>query len=365
MKTAPLLFFLLLITNQVLASHLLGGYIQATSTGGLRYQVTITLYKENVNSQSGADDAVSLCFGDGTTQRVLRQAYIVSNDRLYSISTYRTVHTYAGPATYQLIASQANRTRSRNIAGPENQQSFTLATTFITSANQTPTLSYPANELRIGVSERATVSLKASDTDGDSLAYRLAPPLVELTRLPCIPQNADGHQYPNDLTRRGTFQLDRRTGDLIWDAPTEAGSYTVAIMVDEYRRGVLISQTSQEILLVVEDRPGKPGLIPPYQPAATTGLITANSPMRDEDITLTVFPNPVDDRLEVVLQTSNPATARMRLTDSNGRTVHDMAFGRLGRRHEQIIGMDSLTPGLYLLRAEVNGRTLVRKVMKR
>ena len=318
-----------------------------------------------MNIQSGTDEAVSLCFGGGITQQVPRQTYTVSNDRLYSISTYRAVHTYAGPATYQVVATQPNRTRSRNITGSVNQQSFTLATTFIISANQTPTLSYPANALRISVNQRAVISLKASDTDGDSLAYQLAWPLVELARLPCIPQDADGHYYPNDLTRRGTFQLNRGTGDLVWDAPTEAGNYTVAITVDEYQRGALISQTIQEISLLVEDRPGTPGIIPPYQPAATTGLVTSNSPVRDEDVTLTVFPNPVDDRLEVVLHTSNPATARIRLLDGNGRTLHDMTFGRLARRHEQVISVYSLTLGLYVIHVEVGDRTLTRKVIKR
>ena len=86
---------------------------------------------------------------------------------------------------------------------------------------------------------------------------------------------------------------------------------------------------------------------------------------RDEDVTLSVFPNPVDDRLQVVVQTSIPATARMQLLDGSGRTLHELTFGRLARRHEQVISMGSLTPGLYLLRAKVGDRTLTRKVMKK
>lgn len=359
-----LLLISLLINGQALATHLIGGYIQAKSTGGLRYEITVTLY---VDGQSATnDDRVSLCFGDGTTQSVLRVALTVTNDRRYSISTYRVVHTYAGPATYQLVATQSNRGSSRNIRDPASQQSFTLSTTFLASANQTPTLAYPATGFRTATNQRAVISLRASDNEGDSLAYRLAWPLIDVATSPCVPGDADGYQYPNDVTRRGTFRLDGLTGDLVWDAPTMEGNYSIAIMVREYRNGALISQTVQEISLLVEDRSGTPpSVIPPYEPAATTGLITANSPTRDEDVTLTLFPNPVDDRLQVVVQTSNPATARMQLLDSNGRMLHDMVFGRLARRHEQVISMGSLTPGVYMLRARIGDRTLVQKVMKR
>ena len=135
--------------------------------------------------------------------------------------------------------------------------------------------------------------------------------------------------------------------------------------VGEYRSGILISQTLIDVSLSVVDRPGTPGVIPPYEPARESSLVTALPNYRDEDLTLTVFPNPVEDRLQVVIQTSNPATARTRLIDSNGRILHEITFGRLARQHEQVISLDSLTPGVYVLRAETGGQTLVQKVIKK
>ncbi len=242
-----------------------------------------------------------------------------------------------------------------------------LATTVSTSngANQTPTLLFPETGSQAAVNQRLDFPFKATDADGDSLVYSLTRPLTNTTNNTCVSRPAATYQFPNDVTRRGTFKLDNRTGNLTWDAPVEPGNYSVAITVGEFRNGILISQTLLEIVLAVVDRPGTPGVIPPYEPALEGGVVTALPDYRDEDVTLTVFPNPVDDRLQIVVQTSNLATVQMQLLDANGRLVHDITFGRLARRHEQVISMSSLTPGVYVVRTNVGDRTLVRKVMKR
>jgi hypothetical protein len=86
---------------------------------------------------------------------------------------------------------------------------------------------------------------------------------------------------------------------------------------------------------------------------------------RNSNLTLTVFPNPVDDRLQVVVQSSNPTLATIRLMDASGRLLHELSFKRLARRHEQVISLDSLTPGTYLVQADVNGRHLLEKIVKK
>lgn len=368
MKTFTFFFCLLWPGGQALATHLLGGYIQARPTAGsaLTYEVTVFVYVNG--TPTGGDNSISICFGDGSTAIAnLLDHQILSVDRTSSVSTYRLTHTYPGPGTYAVSTTLTNRNESRNIA-TNAQEPLTLSTTFTTNAttsNRTPTLSVPQMGFRVAVNQRVVFPLKATDDDGDSLVYTLATPLTAMDNRQCVRQRVSTYQFPNDLTRQGTFKLDGRTGDLTWDAPTQLGYFSVAVTVGEYRNGLLISQTNQEIPLLVVDRPGTPGVIPPYEPALEGGLVTALPNYRDETVTLTVFPNPVDDRLQVVAQTSNPATAQMQLLDSNGRTVHDMVFGRLARRHEQVISMNSLTPGLYVLRAKIGDQTLVRKVVKK
>ncbi|WP_461065281.1 T9SS type A sorting domain-containing protein [Spirosoma horti] len=374
MKTALTLCLILLSIQISQATHLLGGYIQAKPVAGSAgsYQITAVLYMDEIRGKPAADQAtsISVCFGDGSIGIAYRASRLLINDKSTSINSYSAIHTYSGPGIYQLAVSQSNRTGVKNITNADGQL-FTLRTTFsITSptANQTPTPGFPQNGFHIEANRKATLLLTATDADGDSLVYGLAKPLTNTSQDQCSYRPLTSYQFPNDLTKKGTFKINSRTGELVWDAPTEVGYYSVAITLDEYRGGNLISQTVQEIPLIVDDLPGTPGTIPPYEPAfegAFTGLVTAVEGREDVNFHLITFPNPVDDRLQVVIQTSNPTTATVQLSDANGRKLHELSFPRLTRQHEQVISLSSLAPGVYLIQAVVGGRTLVRKVVKR
>lgn len=370
MKTFTL-FCLLLLSVPVTATHLRGGYIEArsVSTTALTYEITVTVYGDEVRggAASGQAEAITLCFGDGSTQVVDRTARIFTSDRTTSTSVYRVVHTYAGPGTYTLSTALANRTIARNLTGSDANGLMTLTTTFTTNggSNHTPALDFPTNGYLAATNRRLVLLLNTTDAEGDSLVHSLTRPLTSESATACSSRAVTAYQYPNDLTRRGTFRIDSRSGTLTWDAPVEPGNYSVAVTVREYRRGLLISQTQFEISLVVADQPGTPGTVPPYEPALEGGIVTGTESYGDEDVRLTVFPNPVDDRLQVVVQSRNSAPAVIRLIDANGRTLHELAFKRPARQHEQVISLESLTPGTYVVRAEVGGRSLVRKVVKK
>ena len=366
MKTFTLLMCLLL-GGQVSATHLLGGYIQAQSTAGsaLTYEITVTIYTDG-NAAVSSESSITLCFGDGSKQEVSRQSRRTTNDRSLSISTYRVTHTYAGPGTYTLTTALANRTTTRNITGPTEPGLLVLINSFSTtnSTNQTPTILLPETGFQAAINQRLIFPFRTTDTEGDSSSYSITRPLTNTTDNSCTSEPVSRYHYPNDLTRRGIFKLDNRTGNLTWDAPTQPGKYSVAITVSEYRSAILISKTQVEFFLVVTDQPGAPGIIPPYEPARESSLITALTDYADEGVTLTVFPNPVDDRLLVVVQTSNPAIVQMQLLSNDGRTVHQVPVSRLSRRHEQVVDTSSLAPGTYILRAQIGDRTLIRKVVK-
>jgi len=371
MKLVTLLCLTLLSVQGAQATHLLGGYIQAKTTTGsaLTYEITAVVY---MNAGNAADQTTSLtvCFGDGSSTGIasrVSQQYLV--DKSVIINSYRLSHTYAGPGTYTLTASPSIRTSSVNISstsGINEQELLTLTTTFSTNpvANQTPTLSIPATGFRVALNQRFVFPLSATDPDGDSLVYGLSKPVTSNMIDLCSHRHLAAYLFPNDVTHQGTFKLNNRTGDLTWDVPAKEGYYSAAITVDEYRNGILISQTTEEIPLIVQDRSGTPAAIPPYEPAIEGTIVTAITTYADSDITLTTFPNPVDDLLQVIIQTSNPMTATIELTDANGRKLHELRFNRAARQHEQLISMDSLAPGVYLLRANVGGRSLIRKIVK-
>ncbi|GAB2525003.1 T9SS type A sorting domain-containing protein [Spirosoma aerophilum] len=370
MKSFTFLLLMLVCSQVAQASHLLGGYIRASrvSSTALTYQVTAVLYMNEITGKAAADQAesIEICFGDGSTAIAYRANRIITNDKSTSVSSYSVIHTYTGPSTYQVIASVSNRTIVKNITNADSQL-LTLRTTFSTTANQTPTPDFFL-DFRTGANQKATFSLKATDADGDSLIYGLARALTSTTQSSCDAKPVATYQFPNDLTRRGTFRINSRTGELVWDTPTELGYYSVAITIDKYRNGILISQTVEEVMLLVEDRPGTPGTVPAYEPAiegAFTGIVTATPAYEDANFRLATFPNPVEDRLQVVIQTSSPSTASLQLTDTNGRKIHELTFSKLARQHEQIISLSTLMPGVYLVQATTEGRTLTRKIVKR
>ncbi|MBC3786117.1 T9SS type A sorting domain-containing protein [Spirosoma utsteinense] len=371
MKACTLFCLILFSIQTAYATHLRGGYIQArsTSTTALTYEVTVRLFLDEVQGSvaTAGLDQLSLCFGDGSTQSVVRTSRVWMNDKTISINTYRITHTFAGPGTYTLSTALQTRSMSRNIPGLTDQYPLVLYTTLSTGgSNQTPTLTVPETGFQAATNQRLVFPLETIDTEGDSLVYSLTRPRTTVGTDVCSRQLVESYQYPNDVARQGTFTLANRTGIITWDTPVEQGNYSLAITVSEYRNGIQISQSLIEVSLVVVDRPGLPGTIPPYEPALEgNGPVTGLTDYRDDAVQLTVFPNPVDDRLQVVVQSSNPTRATIRLMDVSGRLLHELPFKRLARRHEQMISLDSLTPGTYLVQVDVNGKKLSEKVVKK
>lgn len=374
MKTALSVCLALLSVQLSWASHLLGGYIQAKPTAGSALQQTITtvLYMDEIRGKPAADQVTSIqvCFGDGSTGIAYRTSRVFASDKQTSINSYTIIHAYTGAGVYTLTVLLSNRTNVKNITNADGQL-LALETTVSTNTptiNRTPTPNFPENGFRASAGRKATILLTATDADNDSLVYGLAKPLTGKSQDECSHQPVTSYKFPNDLTQKGLFKLNSRTGELIWDAPVDPGYYSMAITIGEYRAGSLISQTIQELTVLVEDASGTSGTMPPYEAAiegAFTGLITATEEQEDANFRLITFPNPVDDRLQIVIQTSNPATATLQLTDANGRKLHELTFLRMARHHEQVISLGSLAPGVYFIRAVAGERTLVRKVVKR
>ncbi|GAB4038189.1 T9SS type A sorting domain-containing protein [Spirosoma jeollabukense] len=372
MKTFLLLCQILLTIQAARASHLLGGYMQAKPVAGSAqtYLVTVALYLDEVRGQvaSSQTTSLSVCFGDGTIGIANRQSQVLVLSKTVSLNMYQTTHTYYGPGTYVLTTSLPGRSLTQNITDATNQL-FTLGTTIFTNTtlqNQTPTPGFPEAGFHINLNQKAVLPLKATDAEGDSLVYGLTKPLTSTYSDLCVRRAITTYKFPNDVTQQGTFKLNNRTGDLVWDVPTREGFYSVALTVDEYRNGVLISQTLQEVPLFVEDRPGTPAPVPPYEPAieGAIGIVTGITTYADADVAFTAFPNPVNDRLQVVIQTSNPTTATLQLIDISGRKRYELVIKKLSRQHEHVIDMDGLAPGVYLLRANVGERSLVQKIVK-
>ncbi|NKR04299.1 T9SS C-terminal target domain-containing protein, partial len=229
------MFVLLLGFSGAGATHIQGGYIRVTPVAGqaLTYTITALIYTEPTLPASRDMNSIPICLGDGTSRIVNQksQSVIGTGGRL-AASVYETTYTYAGAGTYRITVSLANRSVLLNGPADADQALFTVATTFTisnTGSNNTPLPVAPETNFVVTVNQRATLSLRAIDPEGDSLVYRLATPMTAANATPCSGSTLSRYSYPNDVARQGTFTLNGRTGELIWFAPVREGRYNVAI----------------------------------------------------------------------------------------------------------------------------------------
>lgn len=234
------------------ATHERAGEITVEQTGPLTLRATITTYTK-ASSVAADRDSLTLVWGDGTEQNVLRSngngnGEILPNDVKYNI--YVATHTYPARGSYTLSMNDDNRNGGiLNVNYPNSDNiSFFIQTTFtffnaqFQGYNNSPLLLQPPVDQGF-IGQPFVHNPNAFDREGDSLAYELF-----------IPYQAPGSPVPNyqspDQISPGPnnhISLDPVTGDLVWDSPQRAGEYNVAFLIKEYREGQLISSIVRDM----------------------------------------------------------------------------------------------------------------------
>ncbi|RRA98801.1 T9SS type A sorting domain-containing protein [Larkinella rosea] len=364
-------FLLILSAFPAWATHLLGGYIQVKRVAtSLTFEITVNLYMNDIAGQSSAEqtDPIPLCMGDGSGIRQVRRVAKIRITNEISLNTYQVQHTYngTGSGSYTVSMQLPNRSLVNNLPNAI-QTPLYLETTFSSTAtNDLPVFQGPDfSNLTVPVNQKAVYNFQTTDIEGDSIAHYL----IRLRNGECQKnsQQLSDYVFPNDVTRKGTFKIDMKTGQLTWDAPTQVGTYDFAIVAEEWRNGQRISATLFDLVTRVRDEPGSnPGLIPPYEPVLERGLLTALENRIDElNLSVTVAPNPSSSRFQVVLKSHKPTTATFQLLNSQGKIIQEVMTSKAALEHEQAIGSEQLAPGLYLIRTSALGRSYTNKVVKK
>ncbi len=369
------LLSLLLSTSAAFATHYFGGYIRVTPVAGqsLAYRITATMYYVPSSGVAVPTNDLTICFGKGEEERLVPRSSFraLPGEKAILINEYVATYTYTGPGVYTIQATGSNRTAARNAGNGE--QPYLLQTTILIGAgnsNQTPLLLSPATGLQAAINQRVALSLAGTDPDGDSLTYSLAYPLTTISPASTLAGNCNvasalrPYQFPNDVRQAGTYRLNSQTGLLNWDVPVEQGQYAIAIMVSEWRLGVLISQTHHELILTVVDRGGTPVTPPAYEPAQLA-LITAIPDADRDGLSLLVSPNPVAGGLiQARLLISRAQSATMELLNSQGHIYKTVHLDQPSKQHQYAFDLAGQPAGLYLIRANSGGRQVVQKVLK-
>lgn len=254
----PLLFLLAVALSPIAlhATHNRAGEIHIEQIGSLTIKATIITWTRTL-SFSADRDTLTICWGDGTCQQVVRSngggKGVVLNDEV-KYNTYIATHTYAGPATYRISMTDPNRNAGIiNVNPPQSENvPFHIETIYkfldpqFGGSNTTPyLLQDPIDNACVG--QPFKHSPNASDPDGDSLSYRLIVPLQALGTV--VPN----YSYPNEIGPgpNNILTMDEHTGEILWQSPQIAGEYNLAFIVVSWRNGVPIDTTIRDMQIFV------------------------------------------------------------------------------------------------------------------
>lgn len=256
------------------ATHQRSGEITYEHLSGLSYRFTIITY---TYTPSPADrPEIEVLWGDGSTSTIPRQAKNnMGND--ISQNIYIGDHTYAGNGVYTISFEDPNRNAGIvNIPNSVNIP-FYIETTliinpFLGSNNSPQLLNAPIDNGCTNIPYYHNPG--AYDPDGDSLSFSL---------ITC--RGYEGEEIPGYVLPSASnfIQIDALTGDLTWDSPTMAGEYNIAILIQEWRRGVLIGSVIRDMQISISACNNHPPKITATDTCVTAGAnlimpITATDP---------------------------------------------------------------------------------------
>ncbi len=253
-----LCFFLTLtFGGQIMATHLRAGNITAIriSETSFRYRFTLVIYRDTESGVQVGNGVFN--FGDGNILggRVAMAAASVSGFQENSLANFTSVvviqfeHTYQNEGDFIISYTEGNR--NANIinlgGGASGTIPFHVETFMRVSSgffNNTPQLTVPPLD-RACVGSQFFHNSGAFDMDGDSLAYRIVTPLQGRGA------NANFYLPVNDVTvsdiredggSPAVYDIDPAGGTLVWDAPQFIGEYSVAFIVEEWRKSITTGQ---------------------------------------------------------------------------------------------------------------------------
>jgi hypothetical protein len=367
--TFALLFYYFL---PVYATHLKGGEIQVSAVAGktLTYDIVITIYADVALGLRAFNEQKSIlvCTGDGNSNsapRINGGGEDIGNGLIKGV--YKLTHTYASLQDFYRVSITINN-RAPDLKNINRSEMFPfyVETWFSPRiVNTTPVLTNSLTNATAKVRQKFTYNPKAIDAEGDSLAYRLT---IVRAGDDCGKGGVliESFKQPNDLKKEGTFKIDSRTGDVVWNAPTEMGNYVFAFVVEEWRKGVKISETIRDMEVNVKEGDGTGSSIPPYEPAVNSfigSLALSNEGDYEENI-LSVFPNPTQHQIVADINTPKPETATFQLFDTSGRMIEQQFSNQNATQHHHVFNVQTAPNGTLILKVEVGGKMIVRKVVK-
>ncbi len=262
-KVFVILFLILGTSSALLATHNRAGEITVEQIGPLTVRMTITTYTQASSIEADRDSLI-VDWGDGKTEFVGRvngngNGVSIGNDT--KLNQYIAEHTYPGRNTYTIGMADPNRNGGiLNVNFPNSvtiqfylEIQYTFLNQQFQGPNNTPILLQPPID-RGCVGQLFTHNPNAYDVDGDSIAYELIIPQQGPDQV--VPN----YLYPNQISPGGNNNItfNELTGDFRWENPQRAGEYNIAMRINEYRNGQMISSTIRDLQIEIADCDNRP-----------------------------------------------------------------------------------------------------------
>lgn len=379
MKAKLLLLLLLAISSFCFGTHYRAGYITTRYVGGTTFEVSLIAFTKTGYPSNLADKNYAVIdFGDGSSDTVFRvngpdtdsDGFPDGEDCFPDVrkSIYSGLHTYAGvppqPNNFFVIAF-IDMNRIDGISNIDNGNSVnvplylndTLYIEAITAApqNSSPEILYCGTDYG-NVGDSYNFSPPFYDADGDSLAF------VSTTPMQALGLPVPAYQFPDEYclahwAPNNTYAVDNLTGRVTWSSPCQVGIYNVAMLVKEYRCGVLLSSSIFDFQMIDSNEPNDP---PSFgtstgnfmlQPGDTLSVHFTATDTSAQTVALTAYAGPLNfaqNPATFAATTGNPASADlMWVPDATQARQNAYIFSIRASDNYTIAGPNGATP-VYL-----------------
>ena len=247
---------------RVFATHQRAGEISYTYISGLTYEFTIVTY---TYTPSPADrPQIEVFWGDGTSSEIDRLIK-VNMDNNISKNVYVTQHTFPAAGTFHVTFEDPNRNAGivnipSSVEIPFFIETILIINPFIGGNSSPQLLNPPLDNGCTNVPYYHNPG--AYDAEGDSLSYSL---------INC--RGYEGEDIPGYTLPQASnyIEIDPVTGDLTWDSPLMAGEYNIAILIQEWRNGVLIGSMVRDMQITIAACNNEPPVVEVYDTCVIAG----------------------------------------------------------------------------------------------
>ena len=361
-----IILLIILISPFCQATHLKGGEILASHVSGQTYNIKVRMYTDVNAAAAGGMTTILVCMGDGNTKEFSKTASnAVPGSAGVVAMDFENRYTYSSPGTFQISASIDNRVGEMlNLPASGQTPGFIWTVINTQVSNSTPILPYLSFDA--GVRQAFTVDLAPTGADQDSVTirvHRLSKPSPGTCGVRMMDRS---YLFPNEISSNGIFKVVPAKKQLVWEAPEVAGVYGFALVVDEWRDGIKISETYREGTITVTDRPGPTVEIPPYESSEYGNLITSAPHVKSPEISMAIeaYPVPTEDFVTVKAFSKKREIIKLQLVDLNGRILREIASKNPEILMQEEFDLRNVARGVYIIRATNNNDSVSQKVVR-